>query len=473
MKENLKNPHIEDIVVLYEPAKGLPADFDRFMQESPNITVITIDQRPLFKDLFEYCNKYKDQKWIVSNADIYFPVANQDKLKELLDQDYSKQCFTLSRYNIMADLPQDTIETQGGFKKTFDGMELRTQHSQGWSADCWIFKAPIELTKINAEIPIGIVECDGMINNELSKIYEISNPCLSVIAIHKHKGWDESAYAKFNYEGREYTRKQYQDLMWHRGMRIKYVRMCKLPSDRNTLPVIVFPFWCQDEVDQYCWMMERWDKLTKTSHDYMFLLVSRFDFTGSVRRLTHLCNQYGKTAYKRLDGTRVGHPLGCNEMWAKGIQEVNKIPNARFAFWMEYDVFPKHPGWFDELVSKWDDELMVAGHLVSETWLNANGFPSQFRDRNTNGPWGAHINGAAMYNPLLADLLDMEDVARRSIGWDVQLSKRVHQSLTYGYGMYDFRLNRKNPGPTGTDGKLIHGLKTIQDKRGAYREFPK
>lgn len=232
------------------------------------------------------------------------------------------------------------------------------------------------------------------------------------------------------------------------------------------VPIIVFPFWCQEEVEQYCWLMERWHNTTKTDKEYQFLLLGRFDFRGDASKLFELCSKHAVTKYKTLTGSKVGHPLGCNEMWAKGMIELKRMGNVEFGFWMEYDVMPKDPEWFNHLHDKWDPELLVCGHLVTDEWLDANGFCPAKRKQNN---WGEHVNGAAMYNPDIVKWIRNE-YRYFTKAWDVKIYERIPKSFFKGFPMYDFRIN---PGRTknSTDGLLIHGVKTLQEKREVYREL--
>jgi hypothetical protein len=213
--------------------------------------------------------------------------------------------------------------------------------------------------------------------------------------------------------------------------------------------------------------MRRWHKTTKTDKPYEFLLLGRFDFRGDAGQLYKLCSKYATTKYITLPGRRVGHPLGCNEMWAKGMIELRQLGYAEFGLWMEYDVMPKDPDWFNYIYSMWDPNFLVCGHLVTDDWLDANGFPSKSRKKYN---WGEHINGAAMYNPKITNHLNLKDVANTNIGWDVQIYNKLDKTLFKGFPMYDFRLNPSRT-KNSTDGVLIHGLKTIQEKREVYREL--
>ncbi|MDO7614711.1 MAG: hypothetical protein MUQ75_10755, partial [Crocinitomicaceae bacterium] len=69
------------------------------------VAVHQIKNRPTFTELFTFCNKIKGL-WIISNSDIYFPKTNTDKLSLLLERDYNKECFVLTRYNILDEMKE-------------------------------------------------------------------------------------------------------------------------------------------------------------------------------------------------------------------------------------------------------------------------------------------------------------------------------------------------------------------------------
>jgi len=191
------------------------------------VFVHTIKNRPTFAELFTFCNNLPG-KWIITNADIYFPKSNADKLSLLLERDYNKECFVLTRYNILDEMKQKTIS---GVTLLYDDLLLRTMHGnnkyEGSSIDSWIFETPFDFSKLNLNIQLGHPGCDGMMNYQLSKIRNVSNPCLSVISIHKHLGW-YNWYNIFEYNGRRMRRWKYNQLMRSRGHKFSEIKFSKL-----------------------------------------------------------------------------------------------------------------------------------------------------------------------------------------------------------------------------------------------------
>jgi hypothetical protein len=222
-------------------------------------------------------------------------------------------------------------------------------------------------------------------------------------------------------------------------------------------PVLIFSFWTQDEVDQYVWTLYHWDIITKSNIEYDFLLLSRFDFNGDISALIDLCSKWGETTHVKLNGSRTGFPGGCNEVWIKGMRELQKL-EPKFGYWMEYDVTPKQPDWLNVLNSKWHDNLLLCGHLVTEGWLSANGYPESNRWN-----WGEHINGAALYSPNILDNINF-NIFNFLAGWDTQIYNQLKRDCTHGFNLYDFRMNPDRDNIGENDRLMIHGTKTIEQK---------
>ena len=196
---------------------------------SKRVFVHTIKNRPTFAKLFTFCNNLPG-KWIITNADIYFPKSNADKLSLLLERDYTKECFVLTRYNILDEME----EKADGIDIVYDGLNLRTMHGNitngGGSIDSWIFQTPFDLSGTNLDVQLGQPACDGMMNHQLSKIRKVTNPCLSIVSIHKHLGWFQW-YANVNFNGQSMTRKKYVKFMNEKGHKCKNIKFSKLPED--------------------------------------------------------------------------------------------------------------------------------------------------------------------------------------------------------------------------------------------------
>lgn len=236
VSQNLQNELIKFMYIateLDENNKDHLTRYNHISSLSKRVFVHTIKNRPTFTELFALCNNLPDM-WIITNADIYFPKTNTDKLSLLLQRDYNKECFALTRYNILDEMKNK----REGIDIVYDGLNLRTMHGnnrpEGSSIDSWIFKSPFNFSEVNFDIQLGQPECDGMMNHQLSKIRKVSNPCLSVVSIHKHLGWYHW-YQNLNFNGQSMTNKEYNKFMYEKGHRCKKIKFSRLPEDSTPL----------------------------------------------------------------------------------------------------------------------------------------------------------------------------------------------------------------------------------------------
>ncbi len=224
LHKNSQNKLIDSIYIAIEMDDNNQEHLSRYKEVgslSEKIFVHTIKNRPTFKYLFSFCNN-KPAKWIVSNGDIYFPESNTKKLELLSKKDYNKEFFVLTRYNILNEMK----EKIRGINILYDGLKLRTMWLNGGSIDSWIFETPFDFSKINLDIGLGQPHCDQMMNYQLSKIRKVSNPCLSVISIHKHSGW-YPWYNKLNSKGVR-PGQQLKKAMEKKGHRCAFIKFSHL-----------------------------------------------------------------------------------------------------------------------------------------------------------------------------------------------------------------------------------------------------
>lgn len=232
LHQNLQNKLIDSIYIAIEINDNNQEHLSKYKEIhslSKKIFVHTIKNRPTFEELFTFCNNFPGT-WIISNADIYFPKTNTDKLSLLLERDYTKECFVLTRYNILKEMKQK----EQGINLAYDGLNLRTMHGnnrhEGASVDSWIFEAPFDFSELNFDIQLGQPHCDGMMNYQLSKIRKVSNPCLSVISIHKHLGW-YAWYQNVQFNDQSMHLKTYNKLMREKGHQHKNIKFSHLPEN--------------------------------------------------------------------------------------------------------------------------------------------------------------------------------------------------------------------------------------------------
>lgn len=143
--------------------------------KSTKLSVIPMESRPTYKDLFYMINQTVDDSdiSIIANTDIYFD-HNISALNRL---NFNNRCFALSRWDIGPD----------GKAVLYDRND---------SQDVWVFKGKIK--KVQADFGIGVPRCDNRVAYELEKAgYQIENPSFSIKCYHVHAG-ERKEYSTLN-----------------------------------------------------------------------------------------------------------------------------------------------------------------------------------------------------------------------------------------------------------------------------------
>ena len=129
--------------------------------------IVYFDGRPTYADFFRAT---RDGINILANADIYF-----DETLELVKSMGPKDAYALTR-----------TEIRKGEFKSFDEVHTNAYCQSHWSQDVWIFNGKVN--GIWGEFHLGRRGCDNRIAWEIHKAgYNLSNPSLSIRAIHVHK----------------------------------------------------------------------------------------------------------------------------------------------------------------------------------------------------------------------------------------------------------------------------------------------
>lgn len=191
---NILNPNIDTIVLLTEEFY----DLNKILKDAPiSVKLKTklrqkiINKRLNFYDAFVYANEhFKNDIIILSNLDIFF----DNSLSLLRNIDYDNLFLSLSRYDLVKDYK---------FNENNNIIKFRHDGPLGDpcidSNDCWIFQSPIQLDKLCDEIYLGSCGCDSIINNIMSKYYNVINPVNSLKAIHYHLDQERNTYKKLRY----------------------------------------------------------------------------------------------------------------------------------------------------------------------------------------------------------------------------------------------------------------------------------
>ena len=160
LEKNKKNKHIKQIIIVNKGDRAAYGDFFRIMAEYPNDVNI------------------------IANLDIYF-----DETIELAKDITNMECYALTRW-----------ENYNGKVIDFNSRHGRPSPPQ-WSQDAWIFRGAPKpeafdtvvavdsrtRSSVHIAFSLGIPGCDNKIAALLKeKNYQVTNPSLSIKAIHMH-----------------------------------------------------------------------------------------------------------------------------------------------------------------------------------------------------------------------------------------------------------------------------------------------
>jgi hypothetical protein len=158
--ENLENENIKKIYIFI-------SDDSKLNFQSEKIEIVKREERPSYKDLFEFCNEnLKDEICIVSNADIIF----DESLSVIANTELDKKFIALTRWEVFSENNEWCI----------------APYENSSSQDVWVFKTPV-FTSDEMEFLLGKPGCD----NKIAKImadngYELKNPGKQIVTAHFH-----------------------------------------------------------------------------------------------------------------------------------------------------------------------------------------------------------------------------------------------------------------------------------------------
>lgn len=158
--ENLENQYIKRIYVFI-------SDDSKLNFKSDKIEIIQREERPTYKDLFEFCNtNLKNEICIISNADIIL----DDTLSYVKDANLDNVFVALTRWEVFCENREWCI----------------APFNNSSSQDVWMFKAPIT-TNDEMKFTLGKPGCDNKIAKIMADIdYEVRNPANQIVASHFH-----------------------------------------------------------------------------------------------------------------------------------------------------------------------------------------------------------------------------------------------------------------------------------------------
>ena len=132
--------------------------------------IIRFDKRPKYNDFFYQTQNYPHDVNVFANADIFF-----NQTLEYARHIKHNWCFALTRWEHYKD---QIIKFE---ERHLDNRHAQAKHSQ----DVWIFRGVVK--GVYGDFYTGIPGCDNRIAAEISRSYQLYNPCESIQAIHVHK----------------------------------------------------------------------------------------------------------------------------------------------------------------------------------------------------------------------------------------------------------------------------------------------
>ena len=245
-------------------------------------------------------------------------------------------------------------------------------------------------------------------------------------------------------------------------------------TDRtNRTHLIVFPYWCQSELDRFGKLADSWTELTKTELKLEFLFLSRWDMSSSIN-IPVKFSPYGAVKMhkcvkpKFLTRGRPGKSVFAKHMFCQCMEfvEKNYVDDGGFVFWMEWDVVFARPDWLDTLDAEWTETSrnanppLLLGHLVTD---------KNTRSKNRKD-FVEHINGVACYSKSIVNYVNLRDSLGRGYSFDVYLSLQLKNLNLWGHvvisSVWDHRLDyecnsiRMDELSTGRNTRIVHGCKS-------------
>lgn len=167
LDQNLKNKYIDCIYLFVGNEQDVPVEY----RKHKKLRIMSNRTRPTFEVIFETINnlvKYKIFKendiFILANTDVFF----ERTLSQAIDfVDWDDHVWALTRWE-------------------FDGKKHSRYIGWDYSQDAWIWRGVLNTKNMQLNFPMGKPGCDNRLAYELSKNYNVINPCKSVWCHHYH-----------------------------------------------------------------------------------------------------------------------------------------------------------------------------------------------------------------------------------------------------------------------------------------------
>jgi GT2 family glycosyltransferase len=208
---NLRNRHVERIVVVTEASSGEMGWLLRKGEEGQRISLVHVPERPDFNTLVRLCNEQLAagaHTVALMNADISIALDEDAERMlgtlEAMEARRNPVVFALSRHELKDGEPRIELYESSGLPNNL-------------SADAWVFQQPLSLSR-DLFYRLGQMNCDMMFASDLvAGGYRLYNPCLDIRLLHHEAAKDEEYYRGRNAE------QDAQEALWHHA-RINDIR---------------------------------------------------------------------------------------------------------------------------------------------------------------------------------------------------------------------------------------------------------
>jgi glycosyltransferase involved in cell wall biosynthesis len=202
---NCLNPFISQVHILFEGARqdfgsALPSNIASKIKEleaAGNLQIIAIDERPSYKQLFEYANsKSLSSSCIVTNSDIFMPFSTAEDI--VINRFSSGEpLYALTRWNLPSDVgfPQGMSPPPAWWHIELDDLSIVEKNVQ--SSDTYVFDLPLQIPCQTDRLLVGSFGCGTALTGIFRVFgYDVSNPCLQYKTVHfdvKYRDYDSRA----------------------------------------------------------------------------------------------------------------------------------------------------------------------------------------------------------------------------------------------------------------------------------------
>ena len=182
IQQNLFNKFVEKVFVFISDESELVLTNDK-------LVIVKTQNRPTFRDLFEYANDHlREQICVIANTDIFL----DETLSNLIDFNFTDVFISLTRWDVFNVENKWVMRYYNHPWKDHylpDGTRSEEESitTGDLSQDAWIFKSPIKVDD-RSNFLMGKPGCDNRISQVLHELgYDVRNPSQQIIIKHLHQ----------------------------------------------------------------------------------------------------------------------------------------------------------------------------------------------------------------------------------------------------------------------------------------------